>query len=207
LANELGVSLRTIYRDIETLKGQGADIIGEAGEGFLLRPGFTLPPLMLTRDEMEAFMLGMAWVADRGDGALQNASRSVLAKVSSVIPEPLAQDLANATMLVGPGTWATLDDHVYQTIRTSIRSECKLTLDYRDKIGSSSKRVVWPCAIVVFDHVRIIIAWCEMRSEFRHFRIDRVKKVTALGIRFPRRRIELMREWQRRIGDLGEKSC
>lgn len=196
LAAELGISLRTLYRDIATLQAQGADITGEAGVGYRLEPGFTLPPLMLTRDELEALVLGMAWVADRGDGALQGAARDVLAKVEAVLPADLRRDLADATMLVGPGSWATHDDEVYVRLREAIRGERRLALDYRDQQGAATRRIVWPCAVAVFDHARMVAAWCELRSAFRHFRVDRIDRIEVLAERFPRPRSALLREWR-----------
>ncbi len=196
LAAELGISLRTLYRDIATLQGQGADIAGEAGIGYQLHPGFTLPPLMLTRDELEALLLGMAWVGDRGDGDLQAAARDVIAKVEAVLPETLRRDAAETTMLLGPGSWATHDDQVYATLRAAIRGERKLTLDYRDRHDHVSRRVVWPCTIAVFDHVRLLVAWCELRAEFRHFRVDRISDLTLMAEMYPRRRRDLLRVWE-----------
>jgi biotin operon repressor len=103
LAEELGVSLRTIYRDIETLKAQGAHIDGEAGIGYVLRPGFMLPPLMFTKEEIEALVLGSRWVSGRTDGPLGDAARNALAKISAVLPEDLKDGLDASSLLIGPG--------------------------------------------------------------------------------------------------------
>jgi predicted DNA-binding transcriptional regulator YafY len=196
LADELGISLRTLYRDIATLQGQGADIVGEAGLGYQLRPGYTLPPLMLTRDELEALTLGMAWVADRGDAQLQAAARDVLAKMAAVITDELRQDIASATMLVGPGSWATHDDVVYTQIRTAIRGELKLQLEYSDQLAASTRRTVWPCALAIFDHARVLVAWCELRAGFRHFRVDRIRGLAVTTSPYPRRRHDLLAAWR-----------
>jgi predicted DNA-binding transcriptional regulator YafY len=196
LAAELDISLRTLYRDIATLQGQGADIAGEAGTGYQLRPGFTLPPLMLTRDELEALTLGMAWVADRGDAQMQAAARDVLAKMAAVITDELRQDFACATMLVGPGSWATHDDTVYVQIRTAIRGERKLQLSYTDQHGAATRRTVWPCALAIFDHTRAVVAWCELRQGFRHFRVDRISGLTVTTSPYPRRRQDLLTAWR-----------
>ncbi|MBA3937983.1 MAG: YafY family transcriptional regulator [Planctomycetes bacterium] len=196
LAASLGISLRTLYRDVATLQGQGADISGEAGLGYRLQPGFTLPPLMLDRDELEAVSLGMAWVADRGDGRMQEAARDVLAKLAAVLPQELRRELDGATMLVGPGTWATADDHVYTLLRTAMRGERKLTLAYRDQHGATTRRTVWPCAIGVFDATRMLVAWCELRGGFRHFRLDRIAKLELTAGGYPRRRQDLLRAWR-----------
>ena len=200
LAAELGISLRTLYRDIATLQAQGADITGEPGIGYVLRPGFTLPPLMLTRDELETVILGLGWVADRGDGTLQSAARDAVAKIAAVLPDDLKDAVTATTMLVGPGTWATNDDALFTTLREAIRGERKLMVDYRDQHGAASTRIIWPCAIGVFDQIRMVVAWCELRGGFRHFRVDRMGSWRLLAERYPRRRHDLLQEWRSREG-------
>src|SRR4051795_10479451 len=103
LADEAGVSLRTLYRDIETLKAQGAHIDGEAGVGYLLRPGFMLPPLMFSEEEIEALVLGSRWVSERADAQLAEAARNLLAKISAVLPPDLRHEMQSSALLVGPG--------------------------------------------------------------------------------------------------------
>src|SRR5262245_46311898 len=104
LADELGVSLRTIYRDVATLQHQGASIDGEPGIGYVMRPGFMLPPLMFSEEEIEALVLGSRWVARRGDKKLAEAGRNALAKIAAVLPEDLTRNL-DASLLV-----ATVED-------------------------------------------------------------------------------------------------
>src|SRR5690349_24260966 len=103
LAEALGISLRTLYRDIETLKAQGAHVDGEPGMGYVLKPGFMLPPLMFSEEEIEALVLGSRWVADRGDSELAEAARNVLAKIGAVLPPDLRHELDSSALLVGPG--------------------------------------------------------------------------------------------------------
>src|SRR5712692_11642714 len=103
LAQELGVSLRTLYRDIETLNAQGARIDGEAGIGYVLRPGFMLPPLMFSEEEIEALVLGSRWVAERADAPLSKAAANVLAKIGAVLPKDLRETLDDSGLLIGPG--------------------------------------------------------------------------------------------------------
>src|SRR5258708_19539099 len=123
LAQELGVSLRTLYRDIETLNAQGARIDGEAGVGYVLRPGFMLPPLMFSEEEIEALVLGSRWVAERADAPLSAAARNALAKIVAVLPDDM-RDGADATgLLVGPGDAIAAGDAELATIRQAIRTE------------------------------------------------------------------------------------
>lgn len=196
LASELGVSLRTLYRDIATLQGQGAGIEGEPGVGYILRPGFLLPPLMFTEEEVEALALGSRWVVDRGDSRLAGAARNALAKIAAVLPPDRREGMDASTLLVGPGEPIAAGDAELAAIRHAIRSEHKLELLYRDGRGSDSRRVVWPFALGFFDRVRVVVAWCELRQSFRHFRTDRIVALTATDTRYPRRRHAMLKEWR-----------
>lgn len=201
LADELGVSLRTLYRDIGTLQAQGADIAGEAGVGYVLRPGFLLPPLMFSEDEIEALVLGSRWVAKRTDDRLGGAARNALAKIAAVLPADLREALDASPLLVGSGQAAAIDLTV---VREAIRTECKIAIRYRDGGGAATERVVWPFALGFFDQARVIGAWCELRSDFRSFRIDRVVELTPTVVRYPRRRRYLLKAWREREGIVAE---
>jgi predicted DNA-binding transcriptional regulator YafY len=194
LAETLGISLRTLYRDIETLKAQGAHIDGEPGLGYVLRPGFMLPPLMFSEEEIEAIVLGSRWVAERTDAALSVAARSALAKISAVLPSDLKAGLDTSGLLIGPGHTVTAIE--LPLIRSAIRNEHKLRISYLDSAGGRTRRVVWPFALGFFERVRIVVAWCELREGFRHFRTDRIARVQTLDKRYPRRRQVLLKEWR-----------
>ena len=159
LAEALGISLRTVYRDIETLKAQGAHIDGEPGVGYVLRPGFMLPPLMFSEEEIEAIVLGSRWVADRADAALGSAARNALAKIAAVLPQDLKVSLDTSSLLVGPGHAVAAGDAELPTIRLAIRTERKLRIFYVDGRGRDSKRTIWPFALAFFDRVRVVVAW------------------------------------------------
>jgi predicted DNA-binding transcriptional regulator YafY len=196
LAQELGVSLRTLYRDVDILKAQGAHIDGEAGVGYVLRPGFMLPPLMFSEEEIEALVLGSRWVAERADGMLSAAARNALAKIVAVLPDDM-RDGADATgLLIGPGERIAAGDVELATIRQAIRTERKLSIAYIDQDGARTRRVVWPFALAFFDRVRIVAAWCELRGDYRHFRTDRIAALTLSEKRYPRRRQTLLKEWR-----------
>ena len=196
LAEALGISLRTVYRDIETLKAQGAHIDGEPGVGYVLRPGFMLPPLMFSEEEIEAIVLGSRWVADRADAALGTAARNALAKIAAVLPQDLKVSLDTSSLLVGPGNAVAAGDAELPTIRLAIRTERKLRIFYVDGRGRNSKRTIWPFALAFFDRVRVVVAWCEIREGFRHFRTDRISKVQFVDKRYPRRRQVLLKDWR-----------
>lgn len=163
LAQTLNVSLRTLYRDIATLQGQGADISGEAGIGYQLKPGFTLPLMMFCEQEIEALVLGARWVSQKGDPALAQAANDMLAKVSAVLPASLRQELATAALLIGPGESVPGDGEMFGQIRQAIRQQRKVSIHYTDNQGQQSQRTVWPFAVGFFDQCRVMLAWCELR--------------------------------------------
>ena len=196
LAAELGISLRSLYRDITTLQEQGAHIEGEPGMGYVLRAGFMLPPLMFSEEEIEALVLGSRWVAERGDSRLSAAARDALAKITAVLPIELRNAPDASALLVGPGTPIVNGDLELTLIRKAIRIEHKLDIRYLDLKGAESSRTIWPLALGFFDHVRVIVGWCEMRQSFRNFRADRIVTVDMSAQRYPRRRQDLLKEWR-----------
>ena len=196
LAGEIGVSLRTLYRDIESLKAQGANIEGEAGVGYWLRPGFLLPPLIFSQDEIEALALGSRWVAQRTDAPLGQAARNALAKIAAVLPGDLRDSLDAANLLIGPGAPIAAGLSDLPAIRAAIRREHKLTIDYADSAGRRTARTIWPFALAFFNHTRMVVAWCELRGGYRHFRTDRISTLTPADQRYPRRRQALLKEWR-----------
>src|SRR5712671_501501 len=140
LAEALGISLRTLYRDIDTLTAQGAHVDGEAGLGYVLRPGFMLPPLMFSEEEIEAIVLGSRWVADRADAALSQAAGTALAKIAAVLPQDLKTSLDTSSLLVGPGDAMAAGDAELPVIRAAIRHERKVRIFYEDGRGRASRR-------------------------------------------------------------------
>jgi len=200
LAQQLGVSIRTLYRDIASLQSLGAVIVGEPGVGYVLRGGLLLPPLMFTKDEIEALVLGSRWVEKRADPRLASAGTDVLTKIAAVLPRDLRQELETSTLLVGPREPLTTEAIDAAVLRRTIRSESKVRITYKDAKGANSRRVIWPFAIGYFENARVLVAWCETRKEFRHFRTDRMSQLVELGLRYPRRRQELLKEWRAVIG-------
>ena len=199
LAVELETSKRTIYRDIADLMGQRVPIRGEAGIGYVLDAGFDLPPLMLTPDEIEAAVLGAQWVARRADPALAKAAEDLIAKIAASVPErlrPYVLEPVSGT----PPVWNAVPDTLdMPMLRMQIRSGRKIAIGYRDEQGLQSQRKVWPVTIGYFDTVRLLIAWCELRSDFRHFRTDRIATVEFLDERYPERPAALRSKWQQSL--------
>jgi len=199
LAERLEVTVRTVYRDITTLQVIGAPVEGEAGLGYILRPGFLLPPLMFASEEIEALVLGARWVAGRGDPALAEAARNALARIRAVLPLTLREELEDAPLLVGPSTRPGVDPALI-AIRRAIRQQRKVHLRYRSVEGKASERVVWPFALSFFETTRLMAAWCELRKDYRVFRVDLVEQARVLPSVYPRRRAELLREWHQQRG-------
>jgi predicted DNA-binding transcriptional regulator YafY len=204
LADELGVSLRTVYRDIQTLIGQGATIDGEAGLGFVLRPGFVLPPLMFSDEELEALVLGLRWVAQRTDASFEHAAMNALAKIAAVLPDDLRNNVEGIGLIAVPSRNADAR-HDLAPIRAAIRSEQMVVLDYADVKGEHTRRTIWPIALAFFENSRVLAAWCELRQDFRHFRIDRIIALHETGQRYPQRRRVLMKQW-REIEKIAERT-
>jgi predicted DNA-binding transcriptional regulator YafY len=196
LADELGVSLRTLYRDIASLQGQGAEIEGEAGLGYVLKPGFWLPPLMLSGEEIEALVLGARWVGERTDEKLALAAREAIAKISAVLPPSLRDDVEASTLIVAPSKALRAISLDLAPIRAAIRSERKLTLEYLDSQGARTERTVWPFGVGYFDEARVVMAWCELRQGFRHFRADRIASCRTHEARYPSSRRRLLKDWR-----------
>ena len=201
LAQSLGVSLRTIYRDIATLRTQGADILGDPGLGFEIRPGFLLPPLMFNADELEAVVLGARWVASQAaDPELAQAAQAAMNRIANVLPTELRLSVETSGLFVPERCDAFPPVPWLPTLRRAIRCEHALLLDYRDAHDEPSQRRIWPFAMAFFDHARLIAAWCELRQNFRHFRADRVQALTDTGQRYPVRRHQLIERWRQQMG-------
>ncbi|QOZ67530.1 helix-turn-helix transcriptional regulator [Bradyrhizobium arachidis] len=196
LADEFGVSLRTIYRDIQTLTARGAPIEGEAGVGYVLRPGFTVPPLMFSRDEIEALALGSQMVERSADAALTKAARNALAKIAAVLPAERSNEANASGVVAGPVKWIGAESVDMALVRDAIRLERKLWIHYRDEVGVLTERRIWPILLTFCATVRLLAAWCELREGYRQFRTDRIVAFIETGEAYPRRRHALVKEWR-----------
>lgn len=197
LAHETGVSERTIYRDIASLVASGVPVRGEAGVGYVLEGGFDLPPLMLTAEECEALMLGARFVRERGDEGLVRVIDDAMAKIEAVLPEEIRLALRESSLFApafGAPPAVTISE---QALRRAIRENRKVCLHYRDLSGRESHRTIWPVLLGYFERTRGLMAWCELRGDFRHFRTDRMQAIEVLDAHPPRRRAMLLKEWER----------
>lgn len=174
LAEELEVSERTIYRDIQDLSLSGVPIEGEAGVGYRLMKGFHLPPLMFNEDELAALMLGMRMVQSWTDRDLARAASHVLKKIETVIPDRLKPELARQEIMVPDFNSPTSVFEHMSPLREAIKKQRKVEYAYTREDGQQSKRVVRPLGLFYWGRVWTLVAWCELRDAFRHFRLDRM---------------------------------
>ncbi len=185
LAEKLEVSERTIYRDIQDLIVTGVPVEGEAGIGYVLRRGFDLPPLMFTAEEITALTLGARIVGSWADPELAKAAESVLSKVETVLPKSL-QGRQDQTRLFAPFTQISTDvAKVMFKIRIAIDELHKLSFDYTTAEDIQSSRIIWPLGLFFWGSVWTLGAWCEMRSAFRNFRLDRIQNLTVSDEHYP----------------------
>lgn len=187
LAGALEVSLRTVYRDVADLQAQGVPIDGEAGVGYRLSPGFDLPPVMFDRHEVMALLVGARMVEAFTDPALGASARKAEAKIRAILDDPAlaAADALPYRAPVLPSDAPLRERH--QRIREACEARAKLRLDYRDAGGAASHRVVWPLGLLAWTGRWTLLAWCEMRGDYRNFRFDRIDRMTTLEDRFPLR--------------------
>lgn len=195
IAGELEVSKRTVYRDIADLTGQRVPISGEAGLGYVLQAGFDMPPLMFTPDEIEAIVLGAQWVALHSDTRIANAASDVVSKIAAIIPDTLRPFIAEPSMGIRPVPSQPDESIDFGSIRQAIRDGRKLHMRYCSQTGEMTTRTVWPVILGYSEASRLLVAWCELRQEFRHFRADRIVDVVASEDAIGLRDGELRRRW------------
>ncbi|MFL4469450.1 helix-turn-helix transcriptional regulator [Tateyamaria armeniaca] len=199
LAYEMDVSLRTIYRDIDELRGLGAVIDGEAGFGFTLIEDATLPPLGFEDDELEALVLGLRDVAAIADPALADAATSALVKIQARVPPKQAHRLQHAVLDARRFRCRDPIRIDVAALRQATWDEVSVRFAYRDANGTPTKRAVKPLGIVYFDETNILLAWCHLRQDFRTFRLDRMDDLAVTGDSFRPHRVSLLRDHLARL--------
>ncbi|SQJ08925.1 Probable transcription repressor NiaR [Serratia rubidaea] len=196
LAEELSISLRSLYRDIAALRAQGADIQGEAGSGYILSGGYLLPPVMYTPEQLDALALGLRWVAIFGDADIAKAASEVTGKVMQGLPPQLQALFENSTLLVGRADPVNKDQHHIALIRSAIRGRLKVRTSYTDRLGNQSERIIWPFALGYLSGEIILAAWCENRKDFRHFNVAKLKDFEIINECYPYSRNRLLCMWR-----------
>jgi predicted DNA-binding transcriptional regulator YafY len=186
LASLLGVSERTVYRDIRDMIARGVPIEGEAGVGYIMRPGFDLPPLMFNENEIEALLMGARIVQSWADPELAGSAATAIDKIGAVSPEPIRKQLDLVRL------WAPVaHDHQPPSIdlaalRRAVRHQQKVAFAYRDMRDKVTERTVRPLITAFYGNAWYLTGWCERSEGFRVFRIDRMSDFTVLDVRFER---------------------
>jgi len=201
LAQEMGVSLRTLYRDIDDLRAAGAVIDGEAGFGYTLTEDPALPPMMFTKEEIEALVLGLGEVIEIGDPALASAAKDARAKLKATLPDRMENHLENAVLHAKKFRQRPVIRVDPAVIRDAAWDEKALDIAYEDAKGINSQRRVLPLQIVYFDHVLVLLAFCCLRDATRVFRLDRITEITPTDQSFRPRRVPLLRDMIEQIKD------
>ncbi|WP_306259860.1 YafY family protein [Pararhizobium sp. IMCC21322] len=195
LADETEVSVRTLYRDIESLRVAGALIDGAPGLGYTLTEDPALPPQTFDRIEMEALVLGLSDVRQRGDPQLAAAADAALAKIAATLPERLQRQILHATHMVYRYGTAVNDTPDISVIRTACWDERAINIDYRDADGVPTERRIYPLAIVYLDTGCGLLAWCCLRKDFRKFRVERIEAFQPTDESFRPNRVRLLRDY------------
>lgn len=199
LSKELSVSLRTIYRDIDSLRRSGALIDGEAGYGYTLQEDPALPPMMFSRDEMEALVLGLREVVQVADPVLANAAENALSKLKASLPQRMRAEFEHAVLYAKRFNCRPEISIDIEALRHATRNEQIIDIDYGDVEENRTQRAIQPLAIVFFDRSLVLLAWCELREAYRSFRIDRILQMTVTERSFRPRRVPMLREYLDRL--------
>ncbi len=195
LSEETGVSLRSLYRDIDSLRAAGARIDGERGYGYRLVEDYALPPQSFDQMEIEALVLGLGEVQHMGDSVLASAARSALAKVAATLPDEREQQMLHAVSQVyRPQARYKLDVDM-GAIRQACWQEQMLTIRYADADGAMTERSIKPLALAYHENVLAVLAWCALRQDFRIFRADRIVTLIRTGESFRPQRASLLRTY------------
>jgi len=197
LAEEMGVSLRSLYRDIETLKGMGAAIDGEAGIGFQLSADYFLPPLMFTEEEIEALVLGLRSLTYGPDAEMSRTARDASAKIAAALPPDRRDAMQSVGLFPVPRSYDAPPDPHLGPLRRALREELQVGLDYVDLGGSRTQRTVYPVALGYYEDRQVLIAWCTLRGDWRRFRIDNMRGLDVSAERLPEPRRTLFFRWRR----------
>lgn len=180
LADQTGVSLRTLYRDMDTLAASGVPVIGTRGTGYHLPPTITLPPLTLTPAEMEALNLGLAIAGEVADPDLKAAALSLADKIDAVLPETAVAEADAWKFAKTPFADSARGFSQMPTLRAAIKARQKLRITYTSKDGAVTSRTIRPLEVAYWSRVWTLTAWCEWRSAHRVFRIDLINTAEAL---------------------------
>jgi predicted DNA-binding transcriptional regulator YafY len=183
LAETLGVSLRTVYRDVADLQRSGVPIEGEAGVGYMLRKGSDIPPLMFNTDEIEALVVGSRFVKAFAGKRLSQGAQAALLKIEAVLP-PELRERTRQSRIFAPAAWYEVETGLIDRLHEAISARQVLRLEYRNETGASSRREVEPLCLAFWGRVWTLGGWCRLRCDFRSFRPDRIAGLEPTGETF-----------------------
>ncbi len=195
LAERLEVSRRTLYRDIDALRIIGARIDGEAGVGYTLVEDIAMPPQTLTRLETEALAIGLAEVQYRGDAQLAHAARDAMAKITATLQEHQQRDVLHAVSQVYRFTTHEAAAVDISAIRTACWDEKALHITYEDRKGVITQRHVFPLAVLYFEYAVMLLAYCNLRDDYRSFHVTHIRAVEKLSESFRPHRVRLLNDY------------
>lgn len=201
IGERLEASTSTIYRDIATLVARRIPIVGEAGTGYVLHRSFDFPPLALTPDEIQATVLGAQWVQNNGDPLLARAASSVLSKLSSAVPNEQRQLVDDPVVAAAPALPSDAAKHDVSRIKTWCQQGWKVSIRYVDRNDCLTQRAIWPFLIGYQDGIHVLIGWCELRDDFRLFRLERIQELVFLDEPYPESPSALRGKY---LADLGQ---
>ena len=199
LAARLGVSERTIYRDIVDLKATGVPIDGEAGVGYIMREGYDLPPLMFSRDEIVALVAGARLVRAWGGISTARAAEEALVKIEAVLPEAERHRIARTAIHAADVLMSDDQRLSFDTLELAADRCDVVSIVYRDEKGADTERAIRPLGLWFWGRVWTLVAWCELREDFRTFRLDRIGRIDAAGRRFRPEPGKTLKDFYRRM--------
>lgn len=196
LARQLEVTPRTVYRDMVTLQARSVPIEGAAGIGYIMRPGYDLPPLMFTLEEVDAISVGLSMLGRTADDSIRTAAATAIEKIRMVLPGDLDGVFQSETNRVSQWSIPQITGVDVAMVRKAIRGERKLAIGYRDDAGQETERTIRPIALIYYSDVIVVTAWCELRDDFRNFRADRFLRCGETGETFTGEGDALRQRWQ-----------
>lgn len=206
IAQELEVSTRTIYRDIQDLMKNHVPVTGEPGTGYLLQGGYDLPPMMFSDEEIDAIMLGAEWVRANGDTEIQRAAEDVLVKIGAVLPKSRQSLLSSLRHTIHKRADTNPIQVSMPEVRRAIRNHLNANTEYLSLDGQLTNRTLSPMLIVFFESVQLLVAWCHLRQGIRNFRMDRFSSFTVLQESYPKSFYERMQQHVREEKQKREQS-
>jgi predicted DNA-binding transcriptional regulator YafY len=199
LADELEVTVRTIYRDMIAIEAMGAPVRGEAGVGYILEDGYDLPPLMFTQSELEVITLGMRFVDGHGDKDLRNSARDILAKIKAVIPKDMQEKLSSSPLIAPNMRDQETHDIDLAPLRRAINDNLMVDLKYCDAEAALTQRTIYPILIGFFQNTQMLAGYCTLREAFRWFRVDRIESFNVQSERYPISSRKLLLDWKAQV--------